>query len=150
MHRSRSPFIAFAVTATTGRLLNRGIERITRVVSEAVHLGHHDVHEHHIDVSPLREHPDGIPARLCGNDPHVVLLENGRQREDVPDVVVDNERLAPGERPIAVVDLLEDPALRLRHGADRTVQQKRGVIEEALGEATKVTAVLPDDDSRVA
>ena len=50
MHFSRSPFIALAVSAMIGSVLELGIaaDRAHRLV--AVHLRHHDVHQHDVDV----------------------------------------------------------------------------------------------------
>ena len=52
MHFSRSPFIAFAVTAMIGTSLHAGnlADLADRV--DAVHLRHHDVHQDHVDRRP--------------------------------------------------------------------------------------------------
>ena len=50
MHFSRSPFMALAVTATIGRFLKREIWRMALHRVDAVHLRHHDVHQHDVDV----------------------------------------------------------------------------------------------------
>ena len=53
MHFSRSPFIALAVSAMIGRLRNCGnaANRAGRLI--AVHIRHHDVHQHQIDIRIL-------------------------------------------------------------------------------------------------
>ena len=98
MHFSRSPFIALAVTAMIGRSRNlpRLADRAHRVV--AVHLRHHDVHQHDVDV---RASPASISIAsrpVSAETTSMSLpLEHARQREDVADVVVDDQHLLAGE-----------------------------------------------------
>ena len=62
MHFSRSPFIALAVTATIGRsLTRRNLARLAHRV-DAVHLRHHDVHQHDVDAAAVSQH-DAIASR---------------------------------------------------------------------------------------
>ena len=83
MHFSRSPFIALAVTATIGRSLQLGDLADLAHRLDAVHLRHHDVHQHDVDVrlalqrsrsrrgrcrprrSPCRAPPAPSTARRC-------------------------------------------------------------------------------------
>jgi hypothetical protein len=80
-----------------GSRANCGIaaDRLGRRV--AVHLRHHHVHQHEVDVGVGLEHLDALAAVLGVDDADAVALQRAGQREDVADVVVDDEHLAPGE-----------------------------------------------------
>ena len=67
MHFSRSPFIALAVTAMIGSVAARGnlADLADRV--DAVHLRHHDVHQHDVDVR-LRAAAQLIASRPLSAD----------------------------------------------------------------------------------
>src|SRR5262249_7059257 len=57
----------------------------------AVHLRHHNVHEHDVDTLLHLQQLDGVAAVVRRDDGHVVLLEHRGQREDVAHVVVHDE-----------------------------------------------------------
>ena len=135
MHFSRSPFIALAVTAMIGRLPEPGHlpDRPHRLV--AVHLRHHDVHQHDVDVGRLLQPRDAVPAALGVDHLHLAPLQEGGQREDVADVVVDDQHRAAGERRIGPVELLEHPPLALGQPGRDPVEEERGLVEQPLGRA---------------
>ena len=89
----------------------------------------------------LFEHLDAVLAVLGVEHLHVVLLEHAGQREDVADVVVDDEHLAAGQRRIVLVQLLEHLALLGRQVALDAVQEQRGLVEQPL----RRLHVLDDD-----
>src|SRR5712692_4581292 len=80
----------------------------------------------------LVEKVDCVATGLGRRDVHLVALEDGREGEDVPDVVVDDERFAARERAVAVVEPVEDLALTLRHRAHGAVEEERGLVQEGL------------------
>ena len=89
--------MALAVTATIGSSLNcenlaDGAHRV-----DAVHLGHHDVHQHDVDVGRGLQQVDRVAARFGRDGHHVVALQHAGQREDVADVVVDDQHLLAGQ-----------------------------------------------------
>ena len=133
MHFSRSPFMAFAVTAMIGRVRNRGHlpDRPHRLV--AVHLGHHDVHEHHVYLGIVLQPGDAVPAAFGVDHLHFAALEERGQREDVADVVVHHQRGAAGQGRIGAVQLLQHPPLRLGQSGRNPVEEQRGLVEQPLG-----------------
>ena len=75
---------------------------------------------------------DGILAGLGRHDAHVLTLQDARQREDIPDIVVDDEHLAPGQSLVAVVKALENMPLPLRQRPDRLVKPERALVHQTL------------------
>ena len=87
------------------------------------------------------EHVDAVAPVLGVEHVHLVTLQHARQREDVADVVVDDQRLAAGQRRIELVQLLEHPPLLGRQVAFDAMQEQRGFVEQAVGRLD----VLDDD-----
>ena len=135
MHFSRSPFMALAVTAMIGRLLNCGSLRITRIVSRPSISGIMMSIRTMSIVGLGLEDADGVATRLGGDDDHVAPLQDARQREDVADVVVDDQDLLAREDLVGLVELLDGPALGLGQLVDRRVEEEGGLVEEPLGRA---------------
>ena len=95
---SRSPFMALAVTAMIGRSLQAGILRISRIVSMPSISGiMMSISTMSMSGSRL-QHVDRVAAVVGRDDHHVVLLEHRGQREDVADVVVDDQHLLAGQQ----------------------------------------------------
>ena len=92
------------------------------------------------------DHPERVLAVLGVDDVHLVLLEHARQREDVADVIVDDERPASGQRRIVEVELLEHPAFLRRQVALDAVEEQRGFVEQPV----RRFHVLDDDCFRQA
>ena len=135
MHFSRSPFMALAVTAMIGQVAEpRHLpDRPHRLV--AVHLGHHHVHQHDVDVRRLLQPGDAFPAALGVDHLHLAPLEERGQREDVADVVVHDQHRAAGQRRVGAVELLQHPPLRLRQVGGDPVEEQRGLVQQPLGRA---------------
>ena len=55
--------LALAVSAMIGNSVNSFIPRISRCLG-TVHLGHHDVHEHEIDVRVLTQARECLPGTV--------------------------------------------------------------------------------------
>ncbi len=70
-----------------------------------------------------------------------MLLQDAGQRKNIPDVVVHDERLAPGQRGIVLVQVREHPALLRRKVPFHPVQEQRRLVEEAV----RRLHVLDDD-----
>jgi len=66
----------------------------------AVHAGQHHVDNYGIDVWRSVQYVDTFTASLGEEDSHLALLEQARQREDIPDVVIDNKYSLSFERGI--------------------------------------------------
>ena len=90
---SRSPFIAFAVSAMIGSPANCGIRRIAAVVAYPSISGIMMSISTTVDVVVLLQHLDALAAVLGVEHLQPVLLQHAGEREDVPDVVVDDEHL---------------------------------------------------------
>ena len=112
----------------------------------AVQLRHHHVHQDEVDVARRPQGLDPLTAVLGEQDLHPVRLERAREREDVADVVVDDEDLLADEDRVRVVQLLEHLPLRVRQLRLDPVQEERRLVEQPLGRA----GVLDDDRLRVA
>ena len=78
---------------------------------------------------------DGVAPGLGRDDHHVAPLQDAGQREDVADVVVDDQHLLAGEHLVGLVELLEHPPLGLGQLVDRRVQEEGGLVEQPLGRA---------------
>ena len=141
MHFSRSPFIALAVSAMIGqlRVLRHGADAPGRFV--AVHLGHHDVHQHDLDVGIGRQLVEGLLPVLGVDDLHLVLLEDGGDREQVARVVVDQQHLLAHQAGSVAVSRRSISRFGGRQLGLDAVQEQRGLVEQALRRAH----VLDDD-----
>jgi hypothetical protein len=62
-----------------------------------------------------------------------VPLEQARQREDVADVVVDDQHFLRDQRLVALVEAFEHTLLRGRKIGDDAVQEERRLVEQPLG-----------------
>ena len=60
---------------------------------EPVHFGHHDIHQHQLDVGVGPESLNALPAVLRQRQVHLVGFEGAGEREDVAQIVVDYEDL---------------------------------------------------------
>src|SRR5438105_9350334 len=98
------------------------------------------------DVGVLAERLEALAPVLGEEHLHPVRLEDARQGEDVPDVVVDDQDLAACEDRLRAVQLLEHPPLAGREPRLDAVQEERRLVEEPLGRGR----VLDDDRLRVA
>ena len=134
MQRSRSPFIALAVTAMIGRSCSGDLADLAHRL-HAVHLRHHDVHQHDVDVGVGLDEADRVAAVVGRHDHHVVFFQHGGQREDVAHVVVDDQRALAGEQLVGLVHVLQHPAVGFRQARRLEVQHERQLVDEALGRA---------------
>src|SRR5579875_2323808 len=116
-----------------------GADCLNRLV--AVHLGHHDVHEHDVDVGRLLQGLQGVLAGLRVDDVHVVSLKGAGHRENVPHVVIDDENFSAREDRVHVPGALQDLPLLLGQIGLHPVQEKRGLVQKPLGRA----GLLQDD-----
>ena len=99
---SRSPFIAFAVSAMIGSERHWLLRPDAADRFVTVHLRHHDVHQDDVDVGVVAEHLDRFGTAFGREHVHLVFFERRAQREDVAGVVVDDEDLPADERGRAV------------------------------------------------
>lgn len=63
----------------------------------AVHLGHHEVHEHEAESGRLLDQINGAAAAGRGEHFHSIVLQHGSEGEDVAGVVIDDEHFAPAQ-----------------------------------------------------
>src|SRR5262249_53887501 len=101
----------------------------------AIHLGHHDIHQHQRQIASALYEGDGLLSGSRGDHLHVVPLEQTVEREDVADVVVDHQHLAPAERLITLVQPLDHLLLRRGQIGDHAVKEQGGLIQQPLGRA---------------
>ena len=132
---SRSPFIALAVSATIGSALELGHLAHGARGLVPVHLGHHDVHQDERDVGVRLQRLDALAAVLREHDLHAAALEDARQGEDVPHVVVHDQHLLALEHGVGHVQALEHLPLVRREPRLHPVQVERGLVEQPLRRA---------------
>ena len=92
---------------------------------DAVHLRHHDVHQHDVDAR-VASARCWIASRPLSAETiiHAVLVQHRGQREDVAHVVVDDQHLLALEHALRAVQVLERLALVLRHRGRAAVQEE--------------------------
>jgi hypothetical protein len=66
------------------------------------------------------------------DDVHALALQHARDREDVPDVVVDDEHLLAGEHLVGRVEPLDPLALLRRQLRDGTVEVEARLVDEPV------------------
>ena len=88
---------------------------------------------------------EALAAVLAVDDLHAVALEHAREREDVADVVVDDQDLPSLEDRVRGVELLEHAPPLGRQVRLDAVEEERRLVEQPLGRAD----VLDDDRLRV-
>ena len=120
---------------------NAGFLRIFAHRLVAVHVGHHDVHEHHAQVGRALDDLDGLAAVGRADHLHVVVLEQRGQGEDVARVVVDHQHFAAAQDLVRAVQPLEHRLLLRRQVGDHAVQEQRRLVQQPLGRLH----VLEDD-----
>ena len=99
---------------------------------EAVHLRHHDVHQDEVDGRALVEPSHGFATVARDLDVRALRLEHAAEREDVPDVVLD-EQDAPSLKQRLAIARLAQHALPLgRQLRLDLVQEERDLVEQAL------------------
>src|SRR5580704_9578495 len=104
--------------------------------SDAIHLGHHDVHQDKIDrarriARASGKHFESLPAVACNLNLCALRLEEARKRKDVSDVVLHYEDTAAVERRVAITRSSQhylplDRQLRLY-----LVQEESNLIQQA-------------------
>ena len=149
--------MALAVTATIGRFLSsRHLADLPHRL-HAVHLRHHDVHQHDVDV---RLGLQDARSRRGRCRPTTITMScssrTRRQGEDVAHVVVHDQHLLAGQRRWS--DWCRSSSslpLRLGQLGERPVQEERGLVEQPLRRvgpadraARRPAAVQPPSPSR--
>ena len=94
-----------------------------------VHDRHHDVHEDDVDVRRRLEHGQAAGTALRHRDDRAAPLEQRRHREDVAEVVVDDEHPRP-------VEVISTPEGRVRRA---WIRWARAVGIGTRGDARLVT-----------
>ncbi len=88
-----------------------------------VHLGHHDVYQYQAKVRCLLDQLDRLPAVGRAQHVHLLILERGRERKDVPCVVIDHEHLALPQDIVRAVEPFQELSLWLRQLGDDPVEE---------------------------
>ena len=133
MHFSRSPFIALAVTATIGRFLQlRDLADLAHRL-DAVHLRHHDVHQHDVDVRLVLQDADRVAAVVGRDDRHVVLLQHASTGRRC--CACRRPRSAPSCRPATLVRLVQ--VARAPAAAPRAAWPRRGAGRSAVWSSSR-------------
>ena len=115
-----------------GRSLQRGILRISRIVSMPSISGiMMSISTMSMSGSVLQD-ADRVAAVVGRDDHHVVLLQHRGQREDVAHVVVDDQHLLAREHAVRVVQLLERLPLLLATARRRCGAGRSAVVEQPL------------------
>src|SRR5690606_768382 len=86
----------------------------------AIHFGHHDIHEHELDIGLGLEHANRDAAIVGRYHLHRMLFEDRRQREDVAHVVVYDQNPTSAQnvgRSVQLVKRFATTIRELRHVA---------------------------------
>ncbi len=98
----------------------------------AVHLRHHDVHQHQIDVRRLLQQLDAGAAIFGVHHFQIVIFQQTGERENIANVVVHHQHLLAEQRQVGFAQLFQDPALLRRQIGFGAMQQQHGFIEQPL------------------
>ena len=109
-------------------------DRARRLV--AVHLGHHHVEQDEVDVGVLVQALDALAAVLGEDDLHPAHLQRAREREDVADVVVDDEDPLALEDRVGGAQLREQLARRAGSAASERCRNSAVSSTRRSGEET--------------
>ncbi len=115
-----------------GRRRNAGLlaDHLHRLI--AVHLRHHDVHQHDREVRRRFDERDRLAAGRRGQHLHAAPFEHAAQREDVARVVVDQQHRPADQVLVGAVQPLDHALLVVRQVGDDAVQEQRGFVEQPL------------------
>src|SRR6516164_2865131 len=99
----------------------------------AIHLRHHDVHQHQRQIVRALDEVDGFLPVGSSDHLHVVTLEQTVEREDVADVVIDHQHLAPAQGLIALVQRLDLPPAKQKmietlHESDEPLSGRKVLV----------------------
>ena len=108
----------------------------------AVHLGHHDVHEHHAQVGSVLDQLDGLAAVGGADDFHLVVFEQRGQGEDVAGVVVHHQHLAAAQHLVGVVQPLEHLLLLVGQSATTRCRNSAVSSSSRSGDWTSLRTML--------
>ncbi len=76
---------------------------------------------------------DGLTPVGRAEHLHLLVLEHGRQREDIARVVVDNQHLALPQDVVRPVQPLEHLPLLIGQVSDDAVEEQRRLVEQPFG-----------------
>ena len=124
--------MAFAVTAMMGSSCRSGNLADLLDGRDAVHLGHHDVHENDVDGRILPHVLDGLTAVVRGDHRHALLVEDGGERENIPHVVIDDEYLPIGEHLLRLAQRFELLARLLAERVEAAVEEEYSLLQQSL------------------
>ena len=146
MHFSRSPFMAFAVTAIIGRFLPCGSLRISFIVAMPSISGIMMSISTTSMPRVVGHAVDRLAAVVGPHDVHAVLFQHGGQREDVAHVVVDDQHALAGQRLGRLVDVVDHAALELRQARQAAVQRDQRRRRTASGAPCTSCTVSPSSE----
>src|SRR5581483_1021939 len=94
----------------------------------AIHLRHHDVHEHNGKVGGGFDGGDGLASGTGGEDGHATTFQNTGEGEDVADVIVDDEDLAAVKSLVGLVQAVEHALLLGGQIGDNAMEEEGSFI----------------------
>ena len=97
-----------------------------------VHLRHHDIHQHDSRFRLRFERLDRFATRIRRQHLHAAAFKHAGEREDVADVIVDDQHLLANQVLVGPVQSLERVALGLGQVGHHTVQEQRGFVEQTV------------------
>ena len=99
----------------------------------AIHLRHHDVHQDDAEIGSRFDGCDGLAAGSGRQDGHTATFQHAAEREDIADVIVDDQHLFAHQSLVRPVQAIEH--LLLLSGQDRhdAMQEEGGLVEQSLG-----------------
>ncbi len=98
----------------------------------AVHIRHHDIHEHGVEVRLALEQFDSRAAVLDVAHGEIPFLQDAGEGEDVADIVVDHQQLAAGEHEVVGANGAERLLLRKGKVIFGAVEQQNRLVEQPV------------------
>src|SRR5216683_259378 len=130
-HFSRSPFIAFAVSAMIGKRRSADFWRITCIVSYPSISGI-IISISTIAMSGVDSSVDRFTAGPSSKNRHASPLQHAAEREDIAHVVIHHQHLLSHQSVIRTMQLLQHPLLFRRKVRHHAMQEQRRLIQQSF------------------
>ena len=124
-----------------GRVRNSGLRRICTHRLVSIHIGHHDVHQDYVQVPIVLDHLDGVLTAGGAYHVHVLVFEQGCEREDVAGVVIDHQHFAAAQNFHRAMQPFQHGLLLRRQIGDDPVEEQRSLVQQPF----RRTHILQND-----
>ena len=98
----------------------------------AIHLRHHDVHEHEFRVRVLLQDFNAASAGFRVNHANVMVLQSAGQSENIAEIIVDDQYLPARQVRIDVADICQYALLARTQAVLHSMQKDDRLIQQTL------------------